>query len=70
MTVVADMGLPRWQRILGHLLPWYDPAEQEAKVAKAEALAEQVGRIESVRIAYRKTGNRLSPAVERRKVPR
>lgn len=58
--------LTRWQRLIARLLPWYDPAEDERRIAETEAVVRHVDRIADVRVGYRLYGERL----DRRKAPR
>lgn len=59
--------LTGWQRFVARFLPWYDPDAQDRRIQRTEAVARQVGHIDSVRIAYGQYGDQF---IERRKHPR
>lgn len=69
-AAAAEMANPftPWQRAIARILPWFDPEEDEAKTRRTEELVDQVGKIDSIRIAYRDMGNR--PFIDRRQRPR
>jgi hypothetical protein len=68
MMTGAKMSDPysRWQRLIARFLPWFDPEVQTEKIRHTVELAEEVGRIDSIRIAYKQMGDR--PYISRRRL--